>query len=123
MSEHHPIKARWAELDMEVVRDGVRRCGFGTEDALLVLNELEPGLETRPHSHDFAQIALVLEGRVRFTVAGEPVDVGPGEVLLIPAGAEHFGEPLDGRRALNLDVFAPARSDYLHLLDWMKDAR
>jgi hypothetical protein len=22
---------------------------------------------------------------------------------------------------MNLDVFAPAREDYLHLLDWMRD--
>lgn len=120
MSHERAIKARWSELEQEDVRPGVRRAGFGTERALLVMNELAPGMEVRPHSHDFDQLALVVEGRVRFTVDGEPFEVGPGEVLLIPAGAEHAGEPLDDRRALNLDLFAPARADYLHLIEWMR---
>lgn len=116
-----PIKARWTDLEMEEVRPGVSRCAFGTERAMLVMNRLEPGMETRPHSHDFEQIALVVEGAVRFTVEGETYDVEAGEVLLIPANAEHFGEVIGNRPALNVDVFAPAREDYMHLLDWMKD--
>jgi len=114
-----PLKARWSDLAMEEVRPGVSRCGFGNERVMLVMNRLEPGMEPRPHSHDFEQIALVVEGTVRFTVDGETYDVSEGEVLLIPAGAQHFGEVLGERPALNLDVFAPAREDYMHLLEWM----
>ena len=115
-----PVKARLSELPTEDVRPGVSRSGFGTERALLVLNRLEPEMEVVPHSHDFDQIALVLEGTVRFTVDGDAFDVGQGEALLIPANAEHAGEVVGDVPALNLDVFAPARADYLHLLDWME---
>ena len=50
-------------------------------------------------------------------------DVGPGSILLIPAGVEHYIEPLGEEVVQNIDVLAPAREDYLHLLEWMDDAR
>jgi quercetin dioxygenase-like cupin family protein len=116
------VKARWSELPMEDVRRGVRRCAFGTDRAMLVMNEVAPDMQVVPHSHDFDQIAVVVQGRMRFTIGGETVDVGAGEVLLIPAGVEHAGEVLGDEPALNLDVFAPARDDYRHLLAWMDEA-
>ena len=41
--------------------------------------------------------------------------------MLIPAGVEHYIEPLGEETVENIDVFAPARSDYLHLLEWMSE--
>lgn len=117
-----PIKARWNELEMEDVRRGVRRCGFGTERSLLVLNELQPGMEVRPHSHDFDQLCMVLSGKATFRLDDEEVVMEPGEVLLIPAGVEHCADPIGDEPALNLDVFAPARADYMHLVEWMREA-
>jgi quercetin dioxygenase-like cupin family protein len=116
------VKARWADLPMEDVRPGVRRSALGTERAMLVMNELAPDMQVVPHSHDFDQIAVIVQGRMRFTLGGETVDVEAGEVLLIPAGVEHAGEVLGDEPALNLDVFAPARADYRHLLSWMDHA-
>jgi hypothetical protein len=46
--------------------------------------------------------------------------VGPGSIMLIPAGVEHYIEPIVDETVENIDVFAPARSDYLHLLEWMR---
>ncbi len=116
-------KARWSELEFEDVRPGVRRAGFGTGNVQLVMNELRPGMQTRPHSHDFDQIAMVVSGRARFWLDGELVPMEPGEVLLIGAGVEHWAEPAGDEPVLNLDVFAPPRSDYDHLLDWMRENR
>lgn len=121
MSTHQePLLVRWDDLEREEVRPGVRRCAFGTEEVLLVLNELEPGMEVRPHSHDFAQIALILQGTARFHVDGAAHEVPAGSVLLIPPNAVHHGEPAGDDRVVNLDVFAPPRADYEHLLDWMR---
>ncbi|MCW3017205.1 MAG: cupin [Solirubrobacterales bacterium] len=114
-----PMKVRWSDLEMEDVRPGVRRCGFGGRDALLVMNELQPGMEVRPHSHERDQIALVLAGRMRFVIEDEEHELGPGEALLIPGGAVHAGEAVGDGPALNLDVFAPPRADYAHLTAWM----
>ena len=35
-------------------------------------------------------------------------------------GVDHYIEPMGDEVVENIDVFAPARHDYLHLLEWMK---
>jgi len=106
---------KWTELPREVVRPGVSRCAFRGDNALMVMNWLEPGMDVRPHSHPFEQLVYILQGRVRFTVGDDVVEVGPGEVVRIPPDVMHCGEPLGDETAVNLDVFAPVREDYRHL--------
>lgn len=112
---------RWEEIPDEPVRPGIRRRGFGTKDVLLVLNHCEPGMDLRPHSHEFDQIAMITKGRAVYHIGEEPNEVGPGSLLLIPAGVEHYIEPLGDQVVENIDVFAPAREDYMHLVAWMRD--
>jgi len=112
---------RWDEIPDEQVRPGVRRRAIGTRDVLLVMNECRPGMEVRPHSHDFDQFAVIVSGEAIYHVGDDHNEVGPGSVMLIPAGVEHHIEPTGSEPVLNLDVFAPAREDYLHLLEWMGD--
>jgi 4-hydroxy-2-oxoheptanedioate aldolase len=116
--EARPIVATWAEIPDEPVRPGIRRRGFGNDSALLVLNACEPGMELRPHSHEFDQIAVIVAGSGHYWIAGIRHAVGPDSLLLIPAGVEHYIEPGE-ETILNLDLFAPARPDYLHLIEWM----
>ncbi|MCB1462904.1 MAG: cupin domain-containing protein [Rhodobiaceae bacterium] len=106
---------RWRDLPRETVRPGVTRTAFRGDNALMVMNWLEPGMEVRPHSHPFEQLAYIIAGRVRFTVGDEVVEVGAGEVLRIPPDVVHCGEPVGDETAINLDVFAPVRDDYRHL--------
>jgi quercetin dioxygenase-like cupin family protein len=111
---------KWETLPREVVRPGVSRAGFRGENALMVMNWLDPGMEARPHSHPFEQLVFILSGRVRFTVGDETVEVGPGELLYIPPDIEHFGDVVGDEPAVNLDVFAPVRADYRHLTDYQE---
>lgn len=112
---------RWDEIPEESVRPGVTRRAIGTGDVLLVMNECQPGMDLRPHSHDFDQFALIIAGEAIYHVGDDHNEVGPGSVMLVPAGVEHYIEPTGSKPVLNLDVFAPARQDYLHLLDWMRE--
>ena len=112
---------RWDEIPDEFVRPGVRRRGFGTEQCLLVMNECTPGMNLRPHVHEFDQIALILSGTANYYVGEERNEMGPGSVLLIPAGEEHYIEPTGQEPVRNIDVFTPCREDLAHLLGWMKD--
>jgi mannose-6-phosphate isomerase-like protein (cupin superfamily) len=112
---------RWEEIPEEPVRPGVSRRAIGTGDVLLVMNECQPGMDLRPHSHDFDQFALIISGKAIYHVGDDHNEVGPGSVMLVPAGVEHYIEPTGSEPVLNLDVFAPARQDYLHLLDWMTE--
>jgi quercetin dioxygenase-like cupin family protein len=121
MTPREPMHlADWAELERVAVRPGVSRSAFGNDDVLLVRNVLEPGMEINAHVHEFDQIALVVEGHATFFLDGEPYDMPPGSILLIPAGVAHHAEPVGDRPVVNVDVFAPVREDYRHLLDWMQ---
>ena len=115
------MHVRWEELPSEDVRPGVSRRAVGTPEVMLVMNACRPGMEVRPHSHDFVQIALILSGTAIYNVGDVPNEVGPGSILVIPAGAEHYIEPTGDERVMNLDVFAPAREDYMHLVAWMAE--
>jgi mannose-6-phosphate isomerase-like protein (cupin superfamily) len=120
-SERRAVATRWDEIPDESVREGVRRRGFGNDGVLLVMNELTPGMKVFPHVHeDFDQIATIVSGTAIYHVNGVPHPVGPGSLILIPAGQPHYIEPTGTEKVMNLDVFGPARKDLIHLLDWMK---
>ena len=118
-----PVVANWSAIPSESVRPGVSRKAFGTADVLLVMNEIEPVMQPGPHSHEgFDQIACIISGEAVYHVGEDAHRVGPGSLLLIPAGVTHWIEPVGDQVVENLDVFAPARSDLAHLLEWMRHA-
>jgi quercetin dioxygenase-like cupin family protein len=120
-SSRKAIATKWSDIPDEFVREGVRRRAFGNEQAQLVMNELTPGMKTFPHVHeDFDQIATIVSGTAIYHVNGVPHEVGPGSLILIPAGQPHYIEPTGTEKVMNLDVFGPARKDLIHLLEWMK---
>jgi len=63
------------------------------------------------HAHHNEQITYILEGKLRFTIGGETIDVGAGEVLTIPSHVPHEAEALED--TLDVDVFHPPRQDWL----------
>ena len=110
---------KWSDLPAESIRPGVRRRGYATDQVMLVLNELEFGMEENPHRHeDFDQLACILEGTAHYFVDEEPHLMEPGSMMLVPAGSMHFVRPLEPKVA-NLDIFVPPRSDFLHLLSYV----
>lgn len=121
--DSQPIKVTVADLPREDLGSGITRTAFSNDKAMLVWNYLEPGAGvTEPHVHEFDQFALILEGCVAFKCDGVEHVVNAGEVLYIPAGVWHSGTARGETAAVNLDVFAPARADYQHLVAWQSDA-
>jgi quercetin dioxygenase-like cupin family protein len=111
---------RWDDLDMEVIRPGVKRAGYVTDDVMLVMNHVEPGMQLNPHVHnDFDQLAYVMSGKANYFIDGVPHEMGAGSMLLVPAGATHYIEPLEP--TLNLDIFTPPRADLAYLGDYEKE--
>lgn len=122
MASDNSLKSRnWNSLDREFVREGVERAGFRGEDVLLVMNWLEPGMEVNPHSHACEQVVYVVKGRMRFVIDDEEFEIESGGLIRIPPNARHFGEPLGDETVLNLDIFAPIRDDYRHLVEYQSD--
>jgi quercetin dioxygenase-like cupin family protein len=111
---------QWDELPTEDVRPGVKRAGFRGDDVLLVMNWLQPGMQTNPHRHPFEQIVYIVSGKMRFVVGGEAIEAGAGSVIRVPPDVEHYGEPIGDEPVLNLDVFSPFREDYRHLVEYQQ---
>ena len=112
-----PKLMNWNELQREGLRRGIERAGFGGENMLCQLAWISPGAETRAHRHDFEQLVIVIEGECLFHVAGVAHRCGPGSLLRVPPNAEHFVEVVGDKPVFEIDVFAPVRADYAHLLD------
>lgn len=109
-------------MDVQTLRPGFSRTGIRTDDAVTTVNWFEPGYTTvGPHSHPFDQLSYVLSGAMRFYIDGEPYDVVAPGAIYIPADLPHCAEPLGTERVLNLDVFSPARHDYLALCEHQGD--
>ncbi|MEO8898142.1 MAG: cupin domain-containing protein [Candidatus Dormibacter sp.] len=112
----------WDDLQREELRPGVRRAAYGTNEVMLVMNELEAGMQLNPHVHDdFDQLAYILEGEADYYIGDEAHRMAPGSILLVPAGKHHHIQPTTAR-VLNLDIFVPPRADLLHLLEWIGPA-
>lgn len=71
---------------------------------------IDAGSTVPEHAHPHEQIVNVLSGRYELTVAGEPLSLEPGMVVVIPGGVRHSGRALTD--AMLLDVFCPVREDY-----------
>lgn len=114
-----PFHASFADLPREVLFDGaLSRSAVRTDGSIVVFNWIAPIPEAPPHhDHPFDQLALILEGTAEFDLDGESHVVGAGELLYIPAGVPHTARVIGDSPVLNVDVFAPAREDYLHLAE------
>jgi mannose-6-phosphate isomerase-like protein (cupin superfamily) len=114
-----PVHTKILELPREAAFGGaVERCAVRSDGALVTFNWIQPGDGPSPqHSHPFDQLSFIVQGTMEFEVDGEHFVVGPGEVLAIPADASHGGRIIGDEVVLNVDVFAPAREDYLYLTD------
>jgi quercetin dioxygenase-like cupin family protein len=99
-------------LNTTQARPGVVRRVFSGANATLAFTTLEPGHEPYPHSHRHEQIVYVLAGEMRFTVGDEKASVGPGDMLVIPPGVEHWAEVIGDVPALDLSIFSPRRDEY-----------
>jgi mannose-6-phosphate isomerase-like protein (cupin superfamily) len=48
-----------------------------------------PGRGPRLHQHPYDEVFVVQEGRATMTVGDERHEVGPGEIVVVPAGNPH----------------------------------
>ena len=63
-----------------------------------------PGTRFPPHAHGVAKIDAVLEGVFRMGMNKQFVDLGPGDWLEVPAGAEHSAEVIGDATVVSLDA-------------------
>jgi quercetin dioxygenase-like cupin family protein len=102
---------RWDEIALDKVTEMVSRKVVAGEREMLAQSYLKRGALVPMHQHPSEQMTYVLQGALRFLVAGDEVTVHEGEVLHIPAAIDHQAEALED--TLALDVFSPVRAEWL----------
>ena len=109
---HRATRYRWSDLPKESPLPSAERRRVIGEQVMISEVLLQPGCVVPMHAHANEQIACVISGRIRFTIGGEggvedhqPIVLGAGEVLHLPANCPHAAEALE--ETLVLDVFSP----------------
>ena len=103
----HTADARW-----EAVGPGVRRQLLGGgPDLMMVRVEFEAGAVGAVHHHPHRQVTYVARGAFAVEVGGERRELGPGDSFFAAAGVPHGVTALEAGTLL--DVFTPAREDFL----------
>jgi quercetin dioxygenase-like cupin family protein len=106
---------RWDEIALEKVTEMISQKIVAGEREMLAQIYLKRGALVPMHAHESEQMTYILQGALRFQVAGEDIVVREGEVLHIPSGAPHQAEALED--TFELDVFSPIRQEWLETAD------
>jgi len=80
----------------------------GAQQLEVVLGLVEKGKGAQPHSHPgIEQVCYMLEGRARAEVAGESMELGPGDCCFFPANAPHVFTVISDEPVKVLVIYAP----------------
>ena len=113
----------WKDIPEREMRQGVVQKVFRGDQCVVGQTTLYPGMKSAPHSHEWEQIFMILQGRVTLHVGDQVFDCPAGTVIRIPPNVMHWAEApteADGP-ALNLDIWTPLRPDYAKYTDYQTD--
>lgn len=103
---------RWDDIPAERLNDKFVRKLAWDGKVMIARTDVEHGYVVPAHSHDNEQVTWVMSGQWRFTLEGQTVDVGPGEMISIPANVTHSAEAM--QTLVAYDIFTPPREDWLN---------
>jgi len=85
---------------------------IGTEGIRVHVQEYEPGgyTEGHPPHKDLEQIYYIISGTMAVHIAGKDYTAGPGSLVYIPRGAEHYHRNGEKDKLVFLTVNSPVRS-------------
>ncbi len=109
---------QWDDIPMETVNPSMRRQIITGELMTIARIYFKDGFLVPMHSHHNEQITQVISGVLKFRLGkdgGEAIDVGPGQVIVIPANLPH--EALVVGDVVEMDMWAPRRDDWLNQTD------
>jgi quercetin dioxygenase-like cupin family protein len=104
--------SRWDEIALEKVTELLSRKIVSGDREMIVQVYVKRGCLVPMHAHESEQMTYVLQGAVKYLVAGEEIVVREGEVLHIPSGVEHQAEALED--TFELDIFSPIRREWVN---------
>jgi len=82
-----------------------------TPAMMLVRHDMCKGWHGAVHQHPHEQLVYVISGRIQFEANGARFDAAAGDNFIVASNVEHQATALED--SVVLDVFTPAREDYL----------
>ena len=76
-----------------------------------------PGGGPKLHRHPYEEVFLVQKGNATFTAGEETIEVGGGQVVVVPAGVPHKFVSSGEERLRQVDIHASDRFD----TEWLED--
>lgn len=113
---------KWTDLpNIDAVGGAMKRAGFRQDGSLVTFNYINPTMKRwEPHHHPFDQIVLTIQGTQILEVEGKAFRCPERSIARIAADKKHTGWPEGDKTVINMDIFSPARPDYLFLTDWQE---
>src|SRR5215472_10137130 len=105
----------WKDVELEPLNPLLDRQMITGDKIMLARVLLKKGCVVPEHSHENEQVTYILEGALKFSIAGKEIVVHAGEVLCIPSNLPHKAEAIED--TVDLDVFYPPRQDWLNKTD------
>lgn len=105
----------WEQISPDALSPLISRQMVVGRNVMLVRWQFKAGSLVPEHRHPHEQITHMVRGRMRFTLGGESLVIGPGDVVLVPPGTPHSVEVLEDCECL--DIFSPVRQDFLDRSD------
>lgn len=98
--------------EAEDLGNGMQRKILGyNRNLMLVKVWFDEGAIGEVHAHSHSQTAYVVKGKFEVMVDGRKEILGPGGCFFVPSGADHGAVCLE--QGILLDIFSPAREDFL----------
>lgn len=83
------------------------------DKCMMMINTIEPGIPTPPHSHPHEQIGFLIEGAGTLYIDGEKKELKEQATFLVPSNASHNFDATGNKPAVLIEAFAPPREDYI----------
>ena len=81
-----------------------------TDNATLIVFDLDAKTVVETHKHDVEQFGVVVKGSLAMAIAGEQRILTPGDTYRIPAGAAHGARVFEEATQV-IDIYVPPRRD------------
>jgi quercetin dioxygenase-like cupin family protein len=102
---------KWDEIPAEHVNEKFARKLAWDGKIMVGMTLVKQGYVVPLHAHDNEQVTFVESGTWRFSLENKTVDVGPGEMIFIPANVPHTAEAI--ATLVAYDIFTPPRRDWI----------
>jgi quercetin dioxygenase-like cupin family protein len=107
-------KRSWDRIEEEKITETISRKMFWGRNIMVTRWVLAANASLPVHDHEAEQVTMVEKGSVtlHFPESGEDFELGPGDMLVIPASVPH-GVTIGPEECTVKDIFSPIRQDFI----------